>query len=107
MEFVDFEVAADFDYNRLAFWTEKATVVPKEPPVSYEQDDIAIYAGVPYRCQIAVCASGLVPPDNPTAWQKLPPFPDDMLLAPDSAYTGIGLLPTDVPETVFLPLIIR
>lgn len=107
IEFVNFGVAADFDYSRIEFWTEKATVVPEEPPVSYEQDDIAIYAGVPYRCQIAVCASGLVPPDNPAVWQELPPFPDDVRLAPASTYTGIGLLPTDLPETVFLPLIIR
>ncbi len=103
IEFVDFGVPADFDYSHMEIWTDKATVVAEEPSVSYVQNDIALYAGVPYQCQIAVCASGLVPPDNPDTWLQLPFFPDDVRLVPGSPYIGIGLIPTNLPEKVYLP----
>lgn len=103
--FVDFGVPASFDYGHMEIWTDKATVVAEAPDVSYGQDDIVLYAGVPYECRLAVCASGLVPPDNPGTWLELPLFPDDVRLAPDSPYAGIGLIPTDLPEKVYLPFI--
>lgn len=106
IEFVDFGVPSTFDYSRIEYWTEKATVVDDEPPVSYEQDDIAIYAGVPYSCKLAQCASGLIPPNNPATWQELPLFVDDVQLAPNSPYKGIGLFPL-FTEKVFLPSVLR
>jgi len=107
IEFVDFGVSADFDYSRIELWTEKATVVGSEPPVSYDQNDIAFYEGVPYRCRITVCASGLVPSDNPGTWLALPLFPDDVRLIANSPYAGIGLLPSVWPEHVYLPMIVK
>ena len=98
--FVDFGVPADFDYSRIEYWTETATVVPSDPPVSYVEDDIVIYAGISYRCQVVTCTSGLVPPDNPSAWLALPPFPDDVRLVAGSPYEGIGLLPIKPSLTI-------
>ncbi len=107
IEFMNSGLASDFDYSRLELWTEKATVVGSEPPVSYKQNDIVMNEGIPYRCQVSVCASGLVPPDNPGTWSELPLFPDDVRLWSDSDYAGIGLVPTVERKTVFLPMLVK
>lgn len=106
IEFVNFGVPATYDYNRIEVWTDNATL-GNNTAVSYNQGDIVFHESIPYECQVATCATGLVPPDNPATWLKLPPFPDDVRLAEDSPYFGIGLLPTVWPENVYLPIVVR
>ena len=106
IEFVDFGVPANYDYSRIEIWTDNATL-GNNSAVSYQQGDIVFHESIPYECQVAVCATGLVPPDNPASWLELPPFPDDVRLANNSPYQGIGLLPTVWPESVYLPMVIR
>lgn len=106
IEFVDFGVPANYDYSRIEIWTDNATLGDLAA-VSYELNDIVIHESIPYQCQVAICATGLVPPNNPTTWLELPPFPDDVRLAANSPYQGIGLLPTIWPENLFLPMVVK
>ncbi len=88
--FLDAGLPADFDYLDLELWTDVATL-GGDAPVSYAHGVIAMHLGVPYRCDADPCAPGLVPPEHPEAWTELPPFPDDVRLAPSSPHAGVGI----------------
>ena len=90
LAFRDAGLPADFDYLRLEMWTDVASL-GGDAPVAYDEGDLVMHRAVPYRCRVATCAAGLVPPEHAEAWEELPPFPDDVRTMPGSEYAGIGI----------------
>ncbi len=80
-----------FDWLKLEVWTDTASR-GGNAPVTYEQDDIVMHLGVPYRCLPVQCHAGKVPPENPETWQEMSYFADDWRLKPSFGLEGIGLL---------------
>jgi hypothetical protein len=100
LEFYNSGLPSDFDYHRLEIWT---ALDEDGSPVSYEVGDHVLDSQVPgggtlYRCLQA--NSGLIPANNPQAWEALPVLADDLRLHPLSPFQGFGLL--DAPDPVFI-----
>jgi hypothetical protein len=91
LQFINNGLEDDFDYLKVEVWAATAGR-GGDQPISYELDDIVLYLGQPYRCALASCAPGMVPPDNPVVWQSLPLFIDDWRVSPSSAYNNLGLM---------------
>lgn len=92
VRFVNAGLADGFDYLRLEYWQAVATL-NGNAPITYPLDKIVMHKGLPYRCKLSPCAAGLIPPDNPAAWEALPAFADDVRVLPGSTYDGWGLQP--------------
>lgn len=88
--FRDAGLADDFDLLKIEVWTAVAGLGDGSP-VTYELGDIALVDGQPWECTLATCAAGNAPPDTPSEWAALPPFPDDVRVVPGTAYDGLGL----------------
>ncbi len=91
LRFLDNGLADDFDYLKLEVWSATAGR-GGDQPISYEQDDIVMHLGIPYKCLLASCVPGKVPPDNPGFWQQLPYFSDDWRVKTDNGLRNIGLM---------------
>jgi hypothetical protein len=91
LAFINNGLNDDFDYLKVEVWAATAGR-GGDQPITYELDDITLYLGKPYRCKLATCLSGKVPPDNPAIWQPLPFFADDWRVDPSSGYNNIGLM---------------
>ncbi len=90
LEFVDF-MGADIDANfrQLEWWTDRATLSPDQPEVTYPAGAWVMHRGTLYR---ALAENRSVPPDTaPETWEALPPPADDTRVAPGSVYAGLEL----------------
>jgi len=92
VRFVNAGLPDGFDYLRLEMWTDLA-VRGGNAPVTYAQGYIVMHQGLPYRCRLAPCPSGVVPGTSPATWEPLSVFADDVRVAPGSRYAGMGLVP--------------
>ncbi len=90
--FVDSGLPDNFDWLTIEMWTETATLGNNQP-VDYELDDYVTHLGIPYRCRIAVCTSGLIPTDSPDAWEALPYLADDVRVRLGTTWEHLGLQP--------------
>ena len=90
LSFVNSGLPAQFDYLTLEMWTDASTLGEKNA-VEYQQNDVVTHLGLPYQCNVAVCESGMMPPDNSNVWIPLPAFADDVRIAPDTEWEGLGL----------------
>jgi len=90
IQFVNSGLPASFDYLNLEMWTDTATRGGNSP-VAYDQGEVVMHDGLPYRCLDNPCGSGLVPPDNPETWQPMLPFPDDVRVKPGTTWEKLGL----------------
>jgi hypothetical protein len=90
VRFVDFMgEAIDDNYRRLEWWTDRATRHPDTPPVVYPEGAFVVHGGTLYRALVE--NAELEPDSHPEAWEELPPPADDVRLADDSPYQGLGI----------------
>lgn len=92
VRFVNAGLPDGFDYLRLEMWTDVATR-GGNAPVSYAQGYVVMHLGLPYRCRLASCPSGHVPDANPSTWEPLALFVDDVRVVPGSRFAAMGLAP--------------
>jgi hypothetical protein len=88
--FVDFmgpEIEANF--RKLEWWTERATLHPDQPEVTYSRGAWVMHRGTLYR---ALQENRATAPDTaPEVWEALPTPADDVRVAPGSEYAELGL----------------
>lgn len=95
LQFINTGLADDFDYLTIEVWAATAgrgKGALQDSPISYEQNDIVMHLGVPYRCRLSPCGPGLVPPDNPAVWEVMSYFPDDWRLEESTGIENLGLI---------------
>jgi hypothetical protein len=92
VRFVNAGLPDGFDYLMLERWQATATL-NANAPVTYPLGTIVMHIGTPYRCKLATCAAGVVPPGNAATWEVLAPFADDVRVLSGSTYDGYGLQP--------------
>lgn len=91
--FNDFGFPANFDYLLVEVWTATCGRCPDPTtPVYYQPDDYVMHLGVLYRNVSGGAVTGTVPGMDPAIWMNLGFPPDDVRLAPNSPYPGMGLL---------------
>ncbi|HEY6724129.1 MAG TPA: right-handed parallel beta-helix repeat-containing protein [Polyangiaceae bacterium] len=79
----------DANVRRVEWWTDRATLHPEAPVVSYRAGAYVMHQGTLYRARVD---NQEAPPDSsPDAWEALPPPADDVRLREDSAHAGLGL----------------
>lgn len=90
LEFVDFMGSElDANFRQLEWWTERATLGPDQPEVTYPAGAWVMHRGTLYR---AMRENRATPPDTaPDVWEALPPPADDARVAPDSPYAALDL----------------
>jgi hypothetical protein len=76
----------------LEMWTATASL-SDDQDVDYDQNDVVMYLGIAYQCDISVCASANIPPEHSEMWTELTTFPDDVRVSPGNAWETIGLMP--------------
>lgn len=91
--FNDFGFPANFDYLLVEMWTATCGRCPDPTtPVYYQPGDYVMHLGVLYRNVSGRVVTGTVPGSDPTVWMDLGYPPDDVRLARNSPYQGMGLL---------------
>jgi hypothetical protein len=90
IEFVDFMGAElDANFRRLEWWTDRATLHPDQPAVTYPAGAWVMHRGTLYRASSQNSAS---PPDEtPDVWEAMPTPADDVRVAPGSPYAELAL----------------
>ncbi len=92
INFVNAGLPDGFNFLRLEKWTASASL-GGNVPVTYPLGMIVIYEGSPWKCKLSPCSAGLVPPTNPSVWDALAPFADDVRVVQGTAYSTLGLTP--------------
>ncbi|WP_185236118.1 right-handed parallel beta-helix repeat-containing protein [Teredinibacter franksiae] len=90
LSFVDSGLPDGFNYLTLEMWTSVSTLGDKNT-VTYQQNDVVMHLGLPYRCDVAVCESGMTPPDHSDLWTALPAFADDVRIVPGTVWSELGI----------------
>ena len=77
--------------RRLELWTDRATLAPGMPAMTYAPGALVMYDAELYRCRVA--NSGQVPPTSPASWEHLPLPVDDLRTAPGTVWAArdVGL----------------
>ena len=84
---------ADFDYSLVELWAQWSGL-NAGAEIFYNPGDYVMHEGQLYQCIGSEAHTDKKPTDHPEIWQLLPLPADDVRLAPDSPYQGIGLLDT-------------
>ncbi len=79
----------DNNYRNLEWWTATATLHPTDAPVVYPVGFFVMHEGTLYRARTE--NQGKAPNENPSDWEELPAPADDVRLADDSPYAGLGV----------------
>lgn len=77
------------NYRKLEWWTATATLHPDDVPVTYHAGVFVMHEGKLYRAKTE--NQGRVPSESPEDWEALPDPVDDVRLAEDSPYEGLGV----------------
>ncbi len=93
IRFVNASLPDGFNFLRLERWTAAASL-GGNTPVSYPLGMIVTHNGSPWRCKLSPCPAGLVPPTNPSTWEALTTFADDVRVVQSTTYSMLGLTPT-------------
>jgi len=79
----------DVPTSRLSAWGATAKLAPNMPAITYAIGDLVMSDAELYRAKIV--NSGLLPAENPEAWEKLPLPADDLRVDDDSPYAAMGV----------------
>lgn len=92
IRFVNSGLPDGFNVLRLERWTAAASL-GGNAPVSYPLGMIVMHQGKPWRCRLSPCPAGLEPPSNPSTWEALTDFADDVRVEQGTPYAHLGLTP--------------
>ncbi|WP_224365601.1 carbohydrate-binding protein [Hyalangium versicolor] len=92
LEFVNTGLPAGTPTRKLEMWTDRATLAPNTPEVTYPAGSLVMHDGQLYRALSS--NTNKIPPQNPAVWELLPLPTDDLRTARGSewAQRGVGLL---------------
>ncbi|MFO0734489.1 MAG: right-handed parallel beta-helix repeat-containing protein [Labilithrix sp.] len=79
----------DENYRKLEWWTDKMTLAPGQPAMSYRKGAIVVHLGTLYEA--LADTTGQKPDTSPQAWRALSAPADDVRLAPGSPHGDRGL----------------
>ncbi|MBX3229687.1 MAG: right-handed parallel beta-helix repeat-containing protein [Labilithrix sp.] len=79
----------DEDYRRVEWWTDRATLAPGQPAVTYERGAFVMHLGVLYEA--TADNTNRKPDESPDVWKALPAPADDTRLAATSPHADRGL----------------
>ncbi|NTX39301.1 carbohydrate-binding protein [Myxococcus sp. CA033] len=92
LTFVDTGLPAGTTTRQLERWTDKATLAPGSPEMTYAAGALVMHDGQLYRARVQ--NTNKPPPANSAQWEHLPVPVDDLRTAPGTewAQRGVGLL---------------
>ncbi|WP_224250109.1 carbohydrate-binding protein [Hyalangium gracile] len=92
LQFVNTGLPAGTTTRQLEMWTDRATLAPNTPEVTYPAGALVMHDGQLYRARST--NTNKVPPENPALWELLPLPVDDFRTERGSewAQRGVGLL---------------